>query len=188
MKIGEVIESSTLYFTAECYELHNPPPLGSLVKTKEGEIETYGVVYQAKTTSIEPRKIIAWGKEVGEDIFRSQPQLSELLRTYFDVFILAHSERGNLFYFLPPKPPRLHSFVFLCDEGEIKRFGSSFDFLSPLIQIDFAGRDEVIAGCLRYLSSYQDDKQDFLIKAGKELALLLLGQSQRLNSILRRLL
>ncbi len=53
-KIGEVIEASTGQFVAECYELHSPPPLGSLVKTSDGDVEIYGVVCNAATESIEP--------------------------------------------------------------------------------------------------------------------------------------
>jgi hypothetical protein len=190
MKIGEVIEASTLSFTSECYELHNPPPLGSLVRVEEGGTKIYGVVYHAITTSLEPgRKVIAWGKEkeAEEDIFRSQPQLVHLLRTYFGAFILAHSLGGSLFYFLPAKPPKLHSFVYLCHGDEVRGFGQCLDFLSSLVELNCAGRDEVIAACLRYLSSHQEDGRGFLIKAGKELAILLSGQTQRLNSILRRM-
>ena len=86
-KIGEVIEASTGQFVAECYELHTPPPLGSLVKTSDGDIEIYGVVCNAATESIEPnRRPIARGKEEAteEGIYRQNPQLSKLLRTTFD--------------------------------------------------------------------------------------------------------
>ena len=61
-KIGEIIEASTTEFTAQCYELHQPPAFGSLVKTREGDVEIYGVVCGAETTSIEPgQRLIARG-------------------------------------------------------------------------------------------------------------------------------
>ena len=37
-KVGEIIEESTGEFMAQCYELHQPPPFGSLVMTREGEV------------------------------------------------------------------------------------------------------------------------------------------------------
>ena len=81
-KIGEIIEASTGEFTAQCYELHQPPPLGSLVRTAEGETDIYAVVCDAATTGIEPgRRPIARGREEveEEDIFRSSPQLQKHL-------------------------------------------------------------------------------------------------------------
>ena len=61
-RVGEVIEASTTDFVAQCYELYQLPPLGSLVKTRDLPLELYGVVYQAATTSLEPgRRPIARG-------------------------------------------------------------------------------------------------------------------------------
>ena len=63
-RVGEVIEASTTDFTAQCYELYQSPPLGSLVKLEDADIELYGVVYQVTTTSFEPgRRPIARGKD-----------------------------------------------------------------------------------------------------------------------------
>ena len=45
---AEVIEASTTEFAAECYELYGLPPLGSLVKTADGETQLYAVVYSAR--------------------------------------------------------------------------------------------------------------------------------------------
>jgi len=53
-RAGEIIEASTTEFVAQCYELYQSPPLGSLVKTTDEEVELYGIVYHAATTSIEP--------------------------------------------------------------------------------------------------------------------------------------
>ena len=33
-RVGEVIEACTTDFVAQCYELYQSPPLGSLVKTR----------------------------------------------------------------------------------------------------------------------------------------------------------
>ena len=52
-RVGEIIEASTTGFTAQCYELYELPPLGSLVKTKDGELDIYGIIYYA-TTGLTP--------------------------------------------------------------------------------------------------------------------------------------
>ena len=46
-RAGEVIEASTGEFTAECYRNADPPPLGSLVTTSDGDVEIFGVVHHA---------------------------------------------------------------------------------------------------------------------------------------------
>lgn len=188
-KIGEVIQASTGEFTAQCYELHQPPPFGSLVKTREGEVEIYGVVSRAETTSIEPgRRPIARGREEKEeeDIYRASPQLEKLLRTDFDALVVGHREGEKLHHYLPPRPARIHSFVYLCDREEAVQFSQSLDFLSILVGAG-GQADELIAASLRHVAAAQPDPQDFLIRAGKELAVLLGGETNRLNTILRRM-
>ncbi len=188
-KIGEIIEASTGEFTAQCYELHQPPPFGSLVNTREGEIEIYGVVCSAETTSIEPgRRPIARGREEAEeeDIYRSSPQLAKLLRTDFDALVVGHKEGERLHHYLPPRPARIHSFVYLCDAEEVEKFSQSFDFLSILVGAG-GQADELIAASLRHAAGAHQDPRAFLIRAGKELAVLLGGETNRLNNILRRI-
>ncbi|MDI6815133.1 MAG: hypothetical protein QMC90_03540, partial [Dehalococcoidales bacterium] len=73
-RVGEVIGASTTDFVAQCYELYQSPPLGSLVKTVDLPVELYGIVYNAATTSLEPgRRPIARGKDEAseEEIYRS---------------------------------------------------------------------------------------------------------------------
>lgn len=188
-KIGEVIEASTGEFMAQCYELHQPPPFGSLVKAREGEVEIYGVVSRAETTSIEPgRRPIARGREEveEEDVFRSSPQLARLLRTDFTAMVVGHEEGQKLHHYLPPRPAKIHSFVYLCDAEEIEKFSQSLDFLSILVGVGLQA-DELIAASLRHAAAAHQAPGDFLTRAGRELAVLLGGETSRLNTILRRI-
>src|SRR4030042_34239 len=92
-RVGEVIEASTTGFVAECYELYQSPPLGSLVKTVDSAAELYAVVCAATTTGVEPgRRPIARGRgeTAEEDIFRTNPQLVKLLRSEFEVIVVGH--------------------------------------------------------------------------------------------------
>jgi len=188
-KIGEVIQASTGEFTAQCYELHLPPPFGSLVKTREGEVEIYGVVSGAATTSIEPgRRPIARGRDEDdeEDIYRTSPQLARLLRTDFTALVVGHEEGQKLHHYLPPRPAKIHSFVYLCDDEEVEKFSQSLDFLSILVGVGVQA-DELIAASLRHAAAAHRDPGYFLTRAGRELAVLLGGETNRLNTILRRI-
>ncbi len=189
-KVAEVIEASTAKFMAECYELHTPPPLGCLVRTSDGEVAIYGVVCNAATRSIDPgRRPIARGKEETdeENIFLQHPQLSKLLRTTFDAAIIGHSQGDEVRHYLPPRPPRIHTFVHLCELDEVRRFTQSLDFLPTLLDIREAPGDEVVSACLRQAGGAHSDERAFKVRAGKELAVLLGGELNRLNAILRRI-
>ena len=189
-KIGEVIGASTGEFVAECYELHTPPPLGSLVRTSDGQVEIYGVVCNASTESIDPgRRPLARGREESEEsnIYRQHPQLSRLLRTTFDTLVIGHGQGDALHHYLPPRPPRVHSFVYLCEGDEVRRFTQSLDFLAILLGARAGSVDEVVSACVRRAAGAHDDERAFLVRVGKELAVLLGGELNRLNAILRRI-
>lgn len=190
-KIGEVIESTTTGFIAECFELYDLPPFGSLVKTADPPIEIYAVVCQAGTASIEPgRRPIARGKdETSEaEIFAANPQLLKLLRSEFQALVIGHGENGNIRQHLPARPARIHAFVYPCTAEELKKFGQSFDFLSLLLQPDVrVPPEELVAAVLREMSRAQHDPRAFLVSAGKVLAPLLGGEYHRLRAILGRI-
>ncbi len=190
-RVGEVIEASTTDFVAQCYELYQSPPLGSLVKTRDMPLELYGIVYNATTSSLEPgRRPIARGKDESseEEIYRSSPQLLKLLRTEFSALVVGYRENEKLYRYLPPKPARIHSFVYLCSPDEAKEFSQSFDFLNMLINTRLpVATDELIAASLRRMSQVYEDRHTFLVAAGKELAILLSGQFNQLKAILGRI-
>lgn len=189
-KIGEVIETNTTSFVAECYRLHTPPPLGSLVSTVEGELVIFGIVYNTVTESSDPgRRVVARGRDFSdvEDIYREHPQISKLLRTTFNSLLIGHQEKEHVRYYLPPYPPRVHNFVFLCDHDQILQFTQSLDFLSSLLAMRQAIIDEAICAFIRQSANVHDDRSSFLVKSGKQLATLLSGELSRLNTILRRI-
>ena len=201
-RVGEIIESSTSEFAAQCYELYQSPPLGSMVKASlspEGSTVLYGLVYQSATTSLDPgRRPIARGKdETSEaDIYKSSPQLEKLLRTEFRVLVAGHKcsdpsqpeRNGKLHHYLPPNPARIHSFVHECSPEEIKDFGRSFDFLNLLLNARLPiPPEELAAAALRQISLVFPDPDAYLIAAGKELALLLNNDFNRLKAVLGRI-
>ncbi len=189
-RVGEVIEASTTDFVAQCYELYQSPPLGSLVKTADSPLELYGIVYHATTTSLEPgRRPIARGKDEAseEAIYQSSPQLLKLLRSEFSALVVGHREGDRLYHYLPPKPARIHGFVYLCSPDEVKEFSQSFDFLNILINTHLpVSVEELVAASLRQMSQVYEDSHTFLVAAGKELAVLV-SQFNQLKAILGRI-
>ena len=189
IKIGEVVQSSTSGFTAQCYQLHQPPPFGSLVRVRVDDVVVYAVVSGATTASIEAgRRPVARGR--GEEseggVFSANPQLDKLLRTDFDGLVVGHRDGDRLNHYLPPQPAKIHSFVYACESDEVAAFSQSLDYLSILAYAEHQA-DELIAASLRHAATTREDSRDFLVRAGKELASLLADDITRLNSILRRI-
>jgi hypothetical protein len=190
-RVGEIIEASTTGFSAQCYQLYQIPPLGSLVKTGNSAAELYAIVYNAATTSLEPgRKPIARGQDekAEEDIYRSSPQLAKLLRSEFGAVVVGHKEGERLYQRLPPQPARIHSFVYQCSPTEVMDFSKSFDFLNILLNANLpVPAEELVGASLRQMSQAHKDPRAFLVAAGKELAILLSGNLNQLNAILGRI-
>jgi hypothetical protein len=190
-RVGEVIQASTTGFTAQCYELYQMPPLGSLVKTGDKAVELYGIVCNAETTSLEPgRRPIARGRDEDseEAIYQSSPQLTKLLRSEFGVLVVGHREGDRLYQHLPPRPARIHGFVYRCTPDEVKDFSKSFGFLNIILNAHLpVPAEELAAASLRRMSQSQEDQRAFLVAAGRELAVLLSGDLNRLNAILGRI-
>ena len=198
-RVGEVVESASDRFVAQCYTLYGAPSLGAFVRAGSegvngGGEPVYGVVYGVTTQSLDPgRPVIARGGDspTEDAVYDANPQLSRLLCTRFEAVITGHSAGGSLKQYLPPLPPRIHSFVFECAGGETREAARSLNFLSLLLGSSTLGpgmADEVIAACLRGVSAHQQDPQEFLVEAGKALAAYLSRDLTRLDSILRRLL
>jgi hypothetical protein len=187
-KIGEIIKSSTGGFVAECYELHCPPTFGSLMRTREGDIDIYAIVSDASTSSIEPgRRPIARGRGgvSEEEIYRSNPQLEKLMRTEFSALVVGHGDGRRVSQYMPPRPARIHSFVYSCEPDEVAAFNSSLSYLSMLVDVPERS-NELIAATLRYAAAAYSEPREFLVHAGKELALMIAGDTNRLNIILKR--
>jgi hypothetical protein len=198
-KVGEIIEADTGEFTAQCYELYQTPPLGSLVKTRfesssgdNPQCWLYGVVYQSRTASGEPgRRPIVRGKneQSEEEIYRASPQLLKLLKSEFSVLVIGYRSGDRTFQHLPPRPARIHGFVNLCQDEEVRQFSRSFDFINLLLQSRLAiSSEELVGAVLRCMGEkYGDEKHAFLVAAGKEVAALLSADYARLKAILKGL-
>src|SRR5687768_3217340 len=98
--LGEIIETSTLDFVAESLTLHQPPPLGSLVKVQvQGATYCYGVVCFGTTSSADSgRRAVRRSQNgaVNEAVYKEHPQLERLLQTLFRVSLVGCLEGKTL--------------------------------------------------------------------------------------------
>jgi len=191
-RIGEVTEASTTEFTAQSYVLHDAPAFGSFVRASDGEVDVFAVVANAWTGSVDPgRRPVARGQdeEDEEDVYRRNPELQEILRTEFTALVVGFRDAGGAYHQrLPRRPARLHAFVHSCAPDEVAGFAERLDFLPTLLGgAAGAPADELVAACVREASAARGHDRAFLVRSGKELAVLLAMDLNRLSAVLRRL-
>ncbi len=186
-RVGEVVESTSTSFLAQCYQLEGAPALGGLVRTDSPDI--YGVVGRVTTEPLDSaRPVLARGQdaESEEDVVRDNPQLARLLTSRFEVFIAGHVEDGVTRQYLPPRPPRVHSFVYACSPEEVAEFTAQLDLLRLLLYSGAVHADEIVGACIRQAAPSHGQPAEFLAHACRTLAVELSSDVPRLNAILRR--
>jgi hypothetical protein len=194
-----------------------PPGLGGAGgASRSGPTELYGVVAETRTASLEAGgRPIARGHEDVLDaaIYRENPDLEHVLRTEFKALLvgfrvsglsprvggdrggaaspagLGGIEGGPIFQHLPPLPPPLHYSVYACTPAEVMAFTERLDFLRTLLAAPPGLADELAAATIRAAATARGGASGdaFLLRVGRELAVLLRDDYDRLTAVLRRL-
>ena len=188
---AEVIASSTAHFTAEAYADAEPLSLGQWVRVPvRDQTEVYALVSQVDMAPYdEGRRTVALRKSE-EELRREMPQVMELLRTTLRAQIAAHRDaQGRMRQTLPPRPPRIHDFVYPCSTEEIRTLGAPYDFLRALVNNPEPSvpTDDLIVAVLTQVKAAHRSEEE-LVVAGRALSRLLRDDHERLQSILRRVL
>jgi hypothetical protein len=196
-RIGEVIEASTIGFTAGAYELLAAPPFGALVRaqTREAGVSVYGLVFDIRTGSKEPggRALVRGrtysGRELYDDeIYQEHPDLAEVLQTEFSALTVGFIRNDRIYQYLPSHPPPVHYSVYECTGSELVRFSEVADFFrTPLFASHVPG-DDLLAATIRAAARARiGAEREYLVQAGREVASLLKDDYDRLSAILRRI-
>ncbi|MBN86326.1 MAG: hypothetical protein CL885_02250 [Dehalococcoidia bacterium] len=186
-RFGEVIESSIEILKGQCHTLYNCPPLGSLVRIGDS---VFGVINGINTGSIDPsRGVIARGQNLDteDQIYEDHPQLEQLMRTIVNISVIGFREGTIVHQYLPPLPPRIHSFIHLCSSNEIREFMTSVDFLVLLLRSNDRVIDDVIAATIKQALPSFEDPRAFLLNAARYISSQLPADVSRVSTIIKRL-
>ncbi len=177
-----------LHAAREIDPFADPLPASARALDTAADGTLYALVYFALTGSIEPgRRAAAYGLEEDE-LHRQQPQIVALLATEFSALHVGYAQDGRIRSHLPPRPPRLHARVWECTPAEVCALTEDTDFLRPLlVPTGEVSPDELIAACLRSAYLYRDRDTAYLVRMGKQLAMLLREDPERLTALLRKL-
>lgn len=200
--IGEVIETATTGFLAQCLEpedLNFPamPPFGSWVKSfdEESGNQILGIVTYVTTSPIDSiHRARALGLSLA-DLREQQPQIFAMLKTEFRAAIVgfeAPSDTANgrsgggrqSYHYLPPRPPQIHQAVYRCQASEIVRFSEQLDFLRILLQVKDSPVEALVAAAIREIYGLRNAQRDWLVRVGRNLSIWLKDDYDRLQYIL----
>jgi len=190
--VGEVVESSTPQFAVACYRLYESPAFGSLVKASlpdQGQW-VYGVVYDVSTGSEPPgAQVTVRGRADLRDeaIYRAYPDLPEIMRTRFMALTVGFTEGRTIRQYLPPQPPPLHYAVYTCNADEVCAFTEQITYLCTILANQQIPADELAAAAIRQARTCRAGDPTFALRAGRQLALLLKEEYDRLRAILARI-
>ena len=183
--VGEVVESSTTELIAQARELHGAPSFGQFVRV-EAAMPVVGIVFNVFTHSIEAnRRPTAYGK-TEEELRLEQPQIFELLRTEFQALVIGYLDGDESVQILPPQPARIHSFVYLCSDEQVRAFTRTDDYLRSILNTSKIPTDELVIAVLRHAVRAHGHAPSYLVQMGKELSRLLSDDYDRLSSVIRR--
>lgn len=202
--IAEVIETTTMEFLAQCLEpeeLSFPimPAFGSWVKSydeESGNMILACVCYVTTSPIDSVHRARALGLSLTE-LREQQPQIFAMLKTEFRAAIVGfaspNSRNGNqhgmgqVYQYLPPRPPQIHQAVYRCETAEIIQFTEQLDFLRILLQLKGVPVEALIAAMLREGYQLRQGDRQWLVKAGRTLNLLLKEDYDSLHYILSQI-
>jgi len=200
--VGRVLRASTTGFSIGCQrpmagQGRMLPEFGALVKAthpagprgadRDGSI-TYGLIYNV---TIEDdafvRQLVAAGVE--DAVYIEDQRQNRQVPIVVDVLVIGHGRGLEIHHRLPPQPPATLDEIYACNPAELVRFTARHDWLRTVLAALDVPTDPLLVATLRAAAQARppDQREAYLVGAGRELARLMALDLIRLDGILRQL-
>ena len=195
LRVGRVLRAGTRGFAIGCAVMQpDIPAFGSFVRAdglRSGSA-IYGLIYDVSVED-DPfvRQFIS--ADPPEEVVRDQ---RENRQVPIEVSVLAvgtgqglGGDGARIYHCLPAQPPVTLDWLYQCTDEEVRAFTARFDYFRLVLDAREVPADELLAASLRAAAAArpEDEREPFLVEAGRELARLLAGDPVRLEGLLRRL-
>jgi hypothetical protein len=197
--VGRVLRSSTTSFSIGCTrriaeQYQVAPEFGGLVKAlpadgdAAGSGAVYGLIYNE---TIEDdafvRQLVAAGVD-NEEYVEDQRQ-NRQIPIVVDVLVVGVGRGTDIYHRLPPQPPGTLDRIYGCSGAEVVRFSARHDWLRTVLAAAEVPAEQLLAAALRTAAAARppDQREVYLVGAGRELARLLAADLTRLDGILQQL-
>lgn len=191
LTIGWVLRASTAGFTVGSRVLQpDVPQFGDLVWVPLLNTATsvFGLVYDVQVKD-DPavRQLILTGEMEPEAILDQRE--NRLVPIEISVLAVGYQQKGDIFQGLPPQPPLSLDVLHMCDAAELRRFTRQLDYVRLVLNSPRIPADELLVAHLRRAAAAQpaENRRQFLVNAGREIARLLNTDLIRLDSLLKRI-
>jgi hypothetical protein len=190
-----VLRAGTRGFAIGCAVMQpDIPAFGSFVRAdglRPGSA-IYGLIYDVSVED-DPfvRQFIS--ADPPEEVVRDQ---RENRQVPIEVSVLAvgtgqglGGDGARIHHCLPAQPPVTLDWLYQCTDEDVQAFTAHFDYFRLVLDAREVPADELLAASLRAAAAArpEDEREMFLVEAGRELAQLLAGDPVRLEGLLRRL-
>jgi hypothetical protein len=193
-RLWRVLRSSTAAFSVGCPRPQDTdgetmPEFGALVKVvrTNGDI-IYGLIHDVRIEDDAfVRQLVAAAVNEPE-IIEDQRQKRQV-PIEVSVLAVGHGRDLDVYHRLPPQPPGALDDVIPCNAAEMVRFSERQDWLRLVLAAPNVPAEQLIGAALRRaaLARPPDQRNAYLVGAGRELARLLADNLVQLDGILRQL-
>ena len=188
--VGRVLRASTRGFTCGTHSttLDYRHDFGAFVKVpiaNDSGVVVIGAVYAVEIKDDLLVNELVMAESVDPNILRDQRE-NRMIPVEISVLNIGYGVGDSFRHSLPPRPPMSLTQVQLCTADEVYFFTQKQDFFRLVINAAEVPTDDLLASMLRYAAqAYQpEDRYDFLVHCGRQLARLLSNDMQRLSSVL----
>jgi hypothetical protein len=188
--VGRVLSASTRGFTAGCRVMQpDIPAFGSFVRADahvpDGAV--YGLIYDVVVQDdlFVRRFIIA---EPPEEVVRDQRE-NRQVPIEVSVLAVGYHDGTRVVHRVPPQPPVTMDYLYPCPPAEVIEFSGRFDYFRLVLNAPGVPVDDLLAASIWSAAANRADqeRERFLVDAGRELARLLAGDLLRLDGLLQRI-
>lgn len=190
LQVGRVLRASTRGFAIGCAVMQPEiPAFGSFVRA-EGQTSgeaIYGLIYDV---SVEDDPFVRQfiGANPPDEVVRDQRE-NRQVPIEVSVLTVGCGDGETTRHCLPAQPPVTLDWLYQCSGEEIRAFTGQFDYFRLVLESRDVPTDELLAASLRAAAAArpENERQRFLVSAGRELVRLLAGDPTRLEGLLHRL-
>lgn len=190
LRVGRVLRAGTSGFVIGCQVLQpDIPTFGSFVWAEGVTPQSviYGLIYNV---SLEDDLFVRHfiGADTPEEVIR---EMREVRQVPIEVSVLTVGcgDGERIRQCLPAQPPVTLDWLYECSDEEVQNFTAQLGFLRLILDTVEVPADELIAASLRIAAAARPEEQReaFLVDAGRDLVRLLAGDPVRLEGLLARL-
>ncbi len=190
LPVGRILQASNRGFVVGCRAMQREIPVfGSFVRAdlRSSDAAVYGLIYNVALRDDQfVRHIVV--AEPTEEVVRDQ---QENRQVPIEVSVLAVGCRmgGQILHCIPPQPPVTMDFLYQCAPDEVRDFTQRLDYFRLVLGARDVPADELLVASLRFAAAARppQEREPFLLEAGRELARLLGGDLLRLDGLLRQI-